>query len=470
MAAIIFLLPDREKQEIKKDNNNEIQGLFNLQPVKTSLACRFFVDSSGVNVVSFDSVNTILYSGDVYDVDFNFQIEDLTFGQKQIYTGNSKYFRFEEKPGKRELIFYWLPPLNDISSRTYLIKIKASAKYKDAKIESPELFAETQFSIVMSNISEEKNVFVDDNRFAYWNGQNEDLRNNPLFGQPIIYPTGDATLEATSTEVISRAYEKWENKIYVLGGATTSDLAKKPEIKYFNEPEDNKGTAEIGDIEKNFIEITGRTPSHGKMKVKVIAKFKYNNSIKEIDFNVTPVTIEKPRFESVMYPDKNYKIDSRLPFLKAQKTSAYLKDKGNVILKIEQGEPIDFKPDITQVGKILTLERYIDENIYDKYDIRILDYPNPIINEIQVVSESEVNIITKSYGFYNREKNLVRLDIKGNAVVSFQPRGKIPAGEDEITTIQIFKVVQKQKDKPFTFEVKAIDLRGKESPTKNFTQ
>ncbi|MFH1051935.1 MAG: hypothetical protein V1779_13520 [bacterium] len=473
LAAIIFLLPDKPIEDNSNDDNlSLLQGPFTLVPVKTSLSCRFFLDTTGVNIVSLDSINTILFTGDVDDVEFDFKIEDLSLGQKQVFTGSSKYFRFVENFSKKELVFYWSPPLNDLTTRTYLIKVNATAKDKNAKSNSPELFAETQFSLVLSNISEERQEYLPGDALSLSNQTNlyQGIPVNPYIGQPLPYMGTDATLSVSTPEVVARAYERWENKIYVFGLSSTADLAKKPEIKFFNDPVDNKGYAELGDIGKNDILVIGKTPSHGKMKVKVIAKFKSNNSTKEIDFNVTPVTIEKPSFESVMYPGKNYHIDSKLPFLGGQRTSAYIKDKGNVILKIEQGEPVEYKPDITQVGKVLTLERYIDDKFYDSYDIRINDYQDPIVYNIEQLSKEEVKVITRCYGFYNGEQNYVRLELKGNAVVSLQPRGKIPKGDDDITVIQIFKIAPKSKDKPFNFDVKAIDLRGKESPWKSFTQ
>lgn len=474
LAAIIFLLPD-PKPDTKSDNSTFIiQNPFSLVPVKTSLTCRYFVDTTGVNIVSMDSVNVITFSGDVNSLDFEYQIEDLTYGQKQIFTGSSKYFKFVENLSRKELIFYWYPPLNELTTKTYLVKIKAKVKEKNVDVDSPEIQVETQFSLVISNISDERQNLLGEESSVFGSTQNlyQGIPLNQYMGQPITYFGADATLDVSTPEVVSRAYEKWENKVNIFGLSSTSDLAKKPEVKFFNEPDDNKGTAELGEIGKNFIQVVGRTPSHGKMKVKVITKFKSNNTTKEIDFYVTPLTIEKPRFESIMYPEKEYVIDSRLPLLKGQKTSVYLRDKekNNIILNIEQGEPKVFKPDVTLIGKVLTLERLIDDIVFDKYDIRIKDYPDPIIDNFQNVSREEVKVVTRCWGFYNGEKNNVRLDIRGNGTVAYQPRGKIPVGEDELVNVQIFKVVPKSKDKPFNFEVKTIDLRGRESNWRSFTQ
>jgi hypothetical protein len=468
LAAIIFLLPD--KQEVKENEKKLYEySILTLIPEKTVMYCNFYIDTNGVNITSIDSSNIIKYDGNIKDIDFKFEIKDIISRRKLILPGGSKYYHFYDNYQKNELVFHWEPSFSDSSSRYYLVKVIATGRYTSKGENQEKRRFETEFTLVMNNVSEQ-------NKFVYGKEINiGNIYNNNLISSAqnrfvtSILPL-DISIDALTSEVYAKAYGEWENRINVFGITSTSDMEGNPEIKYFNDPPDNNGTAELGSIEKTAFIIKGKAPGFGKTKVVVTAKFKSDKSTKQIEFYVLPIKISKPSFANVMYPEKNYEIDAKLPSSKAQKNYAFIKDKNTIIKRIEQGEIFSFKPEISQIGKVLTIERYIDDNFYDKYDIRISDYSNPIVDDISPESAYEVRIRTKCYGYYNGEKNFVRLELKGNAVVGFQPRGKIPVGDDDITFIQMFIIVPKQKDKPFNFEVKAVDIKGRESNWKSFSQ
>ena len=104
-----------------------------------------------------------------------------------------------------------------------------------------------------------------------------------------------------------------------------------------------------------------------------------------------------------------------------------------------------------------------------KYQIKILNYPVPVIKDIQYIRNGEVNIKTLSFGFYNRKENISVLEVEGNAIVR-ELRGTIPESPDNITFVQIFRCTPRYQNQPFSFKVYAVDSRGKKSAVRNYEE
>jgi len=91
---------------------------FAIQPEKTTLSCRLFLDSNGTKIISLDSMNKVFYSGNVSDVKFEFVIEDETLKTKpatytRFESDIPKHFRIEEIPDQKAISFFWNPPINE---------------------------------------------------------------------------------------------------------------------------------------------------------------------------------------------------------------------------------------------------------------------------------------------------------------------------------------------------------------------
>jgi hypothetical protein len=467
LAAIIFLLPDKGEYE-KGDNEGVtvLQGPFSLQPVKTSLTCRFETDTSGQKIILLDSTNTIIITGKYEDLEFSYLVEDLITKQRQNISRNSKYFKFEENLSKGELKFIWEPYLKDNKSKTYVVKVRAKGKEKGLDNEESTYIAETQFSVIITNISIPE-IDTDIDGKVYANNLLRDNENlNYGIGGDYYSRIGEISLYLDEVEVRNRAYENWENKIFIFGASAKKDLLGKPEIETELQYQESNGTAVIQEYTDNYIKIGGKTPSMGRMKVKVSMMFSTRER-KEIDFSVKSVLISVPKYEKIMYPEKTYIIEPNLPFLPGQNPEAFIKDKNVILKRSPQGENISFTPELAHVGKELVLERYIDNKIYDRYYIRVEDYPDPVIYKIQEEENRQsVQVTTRSSGYFNRRKNEAKLEVKGNAEV-FPQRGKI-SESDEITIIQYFRITPINKDISFSFQVKAVDLRGRSSETKSW--
>ena len=470
LAAIIFLLPDKKIEDNTTNIVRSVSGPFSINPIKTSLTCRFIIDSLGPKIINIDSVNTIFSAGPVKDISYKFEVEDLFTKQKHTIKGESSIFKFEVNPKRKELKFIWNPKLSKNINKTYLVKVTATAKdtTNDDSEKAKEFYlAQTQFSLILADVTTEMAQYgFDEEKF---------IAENPIISSNIIQNNieriyspipGDIIIDPVTPEVEALAYKNWTNKINVFGANPSLDLSGNPNVKVNLEPVDNNGSAKLEEIGKNYIIISGKTPSHGKMKVVTEMKFKVDNKKRSVDFYVSPISISRPQFTAVMYPEKNYKIKPNLPMLRGQLTQANLKDKNNILVRSEQGEIIDFKPDVSLIGKVLTLERLIDNMVFDKYDIRIQDYPEPDIYNIQKDNNYQLTIQTRSFGYFNGDKNLVKLVIEGNGT-DRDLRGQLSM--DDIAIIQVFRVTPKDKDKPFKFEVKAVDSRGRSSMIKHFS-
>ncbi len=479
LAALIFLLPGPgENHKSKKAQNFKVfQVPFSIQPEKTILNCRLMLDSNGSKIVSLDSVNSIIYFGDVEDVDFEFIIEDPVLRQRlSLRTPDdttNQYFRFTENDETQSARFFWYPPLYERRNKTYNVIVMATARLREDNPaiagENPGLSnriikAQTKFSLNMTYINtnlvynDGLNKMNYDTIYRYFDRYRNDQS---------AYSLGNIEIRPDQAFLKVEAQKRWTNFINIFGGTFDKNL-QKPVLKAIPEFSDNGGTAEILNIEPTRIVVSGIAPSYGKLKVMLTLNSKYDKKEFSVDFTVIPLKIQEPVFDRVMYPEKTYTINPLIPMLFGQDIKAVLKDGSTTRALSPQGDKFQFTPDISDTGKILSFERFVDGNLYgQQYEIRILSYPKPVIRDIQFVGDGEVNVITQSYGTYDGKDNLVNLELEGNAVAR-ELRGKVPESTDNITHVQIFRCIPKYDGLSFAFKVKAVDARGKHSDQKSF--
>ena len=481
LAALIFLLPSPEEDNKKpEDKSSKIfQIPFTIQPEKTTLNCRLLLDSTGVKILSMDSVNTVIYFGDVENVDFEFTIEDPMLRQKLLLKDErdttNPYFRFIDNIESQSALFFWSPPIFERANKTYNVIVTAYARLKDdgkhavndGELSNRIIKAQTKFSLNMIYINADlamNNPTIQINPNGTINSINGQI---PVF--PGFQPSGEIEIRPEMGFINSVAYHKWKNIINIYGGTFSKDIIKYY-VQAFNDKGDNGGTASVVNVENNRIVIGGLTPAYGRLKVIFTAISKYNKKEYSVDFSVVPIKMKEPIFDRAMYPDKTYTIDPQIPLLLGQEIKAMIREGNSIRVQSEQGNKFQFTPDISDTGKILTLESYIDGNLYgQKYQIKILNYPVPVIKDIQYIRNGEVNVKTLSFGFYNRKENISVLEVEGNAIVR-ELRGTIPESPDNITFVQIFRCTPRYQNQPFSFKVYAVDSRGKKSAVRNYEE
>jgi hypothetical protein len=489
LAALLFLLPSpkdhKGNSDFQSKDSSIIKQPFSLIPIKTTLNCRLMLDSNSVRILSLDSVNTIFYTGDVEDVKFEFVVEDQSRRLVQPINmdlgARSKNFWVEEHKDWQAVSFYWSPPLFEKENKTYLVTVYATATpkadfgtitgNKSSETAQP-VKIKTQFSLNVfylnsqpggTSIPFETNlagIRIDSSRFF----------------NPFINPYSQANLEGKFSlrpdldDIKAIAYQNWTNEIHASNINLLQDLAYQPELTIALSTQNNGGTAVITSRQSDRIIISGKTPSFGRMKVNLKIKRKYDDQEYSVSFNVLPQPIEQPTVENYLYPEQTYYFDPKLPLL-GKEVKAVIKD-GNTIRAESQGQRFQFTPDVSDTGKNLTFERYIDGNLLgDKKTIRVLSFQSPEIIDFIYREKGKVEVIIHSYGSYGNDNNEIKdFYIEGNA--KYQDlRGKLrDLTNPSKIRIQHFLFTPVRPNDVFQFRIIAIDRRGKKSQSKQYSE
>jgi hypothetical protein len=489
IAALVFLLPTKKDHDnhgtIQTKDTSVIQQPFSLIPIKTTLNCRLMLDSNSVRILSMDSVNTIFYTGDVEDVKFEFIVEDqsrrLVQPINMDFTARGKNFWVEEHKDWQAVSFYWYPPFLEKQNKTYLVTVYATATprqnngmFSISKNENDAqpVKVKTQFSLNVFYLNSQPGgmsipfeqslagIRIDSSRQANMQQINPFSMSN-LSGKFQLYPEDD--------NIRAIAYQNWTNVIRTSNINLLTDIAKQPELTISLNPQNNGGTATIFSRQDDKIIISGKTPSHGRMKVNLKIQRKYDDQEYSVSFNVLPQAYEQPDIENYLYPEQTYNFDPKLPLI-GKEVKAFIKD-GNNIRAESQGQKFQFTPDISDTGKNLTFERYIDGNLLgDKKTIRILSYKQPEIIDFYYREKGKVEVIVHSYGYFAGDYNEVKeFIVDGNA--KYQDlRGKIRDLNNPIMREQHYLFVPARPNEVFQFKITAVDKRGKKSVLKYYKE
>ena len=478
LAALILLIPD--KKEIEEQNSNFTSRTYSpetsLNIEQNTLNCFIDSDSLGAKIEAFDSVNTFFWSDNIESISFDYFIEDATIGS-QLKENPYKQisFRTIENIKENKAFFYWEPKLPLQQSKSYIVHIDASAITKKELDDGSSIYQTNKLK----------------GKFGINIVYNEHFQSTELAFNPNSYPQDDRgsipqiqgipnanlinlqnfNLYLDKTDMRLIASQNWQNTIFASNINLLQDLAAKPEIKVICEPENNGGEAIISETSRDKIIVKGKAPNFGKTTVQIKVIRKTDKEEVKVSFRLMPQGIEHPAFAAEMYPEKTYTIDPKLPLSSAE-VKAYLQDGSKVLAASQHGEKFYFKPEYSLVDKTLTLERYIDNQLFgQKYDIKVLNYPNSEISDFIKNKNGELILTTKCYGKYKQQFNeIVSLEIEGNAKYR-ELRGNLRSFENPIPTfIQEFIISPANKLKPFEFKVFAIDKKGKKTNLRNFKE
>jgi len=238
------------------------------------------------------------------------------------------------------------------------------------------------------------------------------------------------------------------------------------ELNVRREPENNGGTAQITQITPEFVVVAGRTPSFGKLMVEVKARRKFDGQEFSTSFTVTPQQIEKPEFPEYVYPGQTINVDPKFPLIQGE-LKTIIRDGDRICASSLGGAELTYTPSLSDTGKRLSLERYVNNNLFGQsYTIYVLNFPLPKIVDIVRTSPTTIEIVTQAFGMMNRERNeIVQLELDGNVAEKYLDlRGKLqdlPGSPP--SRKQFFQVKPRDPNKPFVFNVVAIDKYGRRS-------
>lgn len=505
LAALILLLPeDQKKSDINNQGHNQITNNSYLQVEKSVLNCKISLKGGKLIVADIDSINNILLFGDVYSINYNFEFENQNQKYSKISNDDKNSF-FTFKQLKNDIIFKWKPNIIKEIPTSYIVKVTANAIKKNNN-QLQEFILKTQFviNVVLDNNSLNNNLTLDEllkngiennspnltfseseiinninstsnsssdllnpnnrninniNNFNNSNNQNQNFEQN----------NGSFDISAENNIIKSISYNKWKNFIYFYNLNPTKELLNKPEIRVNLENNKDEGFASIAEINDKGILLEGKTPGFSNMKVTFSIKRKSDRKEAEIEFIVKPIPISKPSFAKLMYPEKNYLIKPNLPILTSEQVKLYLKDQDKIRYSSNEGGDFIFVANQSDTNKTLQLERYVGkELIGEKYNIKVVSYPNPEIIEILKINDNNYQVKTKSYGIYQADNNIVS-KILSDDFITQELVGKYRFEPDENYKIhfQTFNLKLKSTQKELKeISIKISDKRGFLSPPK----
>ena len=474
LAALILILPDlHNDKKGNKDAFDETSAGFIINPVKPSLSCRLYIDSSGVRISEFDAENTIHYSGAVKNVKMLFTITDEETNNSIMLETDKDYessdFNITHNLDNNLVKFYWKPPIYERRNKNYIVNVTARANptnLSDSLLEKtgsstlPTIVKKAQFRLAVyvnrpGNViylpSDNVDLVADS---AKANSTKADLRTNSEFY------TGDMSLYTVHSPLRSIANQQWENRIIVIGLNPQKDLAELPELAV-----SGAGNAYISGITANEIKLSGTTPSSGRTNVKLKLTRKYDKREVMTDFSIIPEPLFKPDYDAEMYPDNTYTIDPKLPSLPGQDVKVVLTVDNNIILTSRQGSTFEYTPNADLIDKTVSIERYVNgKKIGQTYPIKIMPLPPPSIANFNEKSARLITFEIVSQGLYRGEKNLVTdIEIIGNAKWQEYFPNIQSDNLKRNSNKQFFMLTPLKDDQPFRFRARAVDKRGKKS-------
>ena len=478
LAAIVFLLPDKNSIPPEMGAGDEANTIYpyKLELDRNVLTCKMVNDSLGLRILSIDSANTIVCTGDIEDIDYEFTIIDNSKKISHKLTSNDRpmrHFRIEENPDDPSTAtFFWIPPENLRSEKVYQVKVTAKITPKDSdniannneELTDNTIELEARFSLNVIFV----NSPTDTEKIDIAANTDDSARNINYIEQRIIRTddiyTGDFEFHFDNYEVKELAGEKWKNTLIAHNINLAKGLKGIPKIKVYLDNPKSGGTAQI--INDKYFDrmiLSGRTPWSGKMKVEVTLIRKSDNMELTQSFTVQPMTVGQPVYPKEMYPGIAYRFDPRLP-VSEQEAYAYLKD-GTEILYKSEGSAFQYEPGEADIGKTLILERFVGGETA-RYNIKVIDFGPPVITDFNEAG-GKVHVEILSYG-KGRTNEVVDFEVSGNAV--FKDLRGYCKKIDKITTKQIFEFSPKNSSQPFRFSIRAIDKFNRKSDVKSYSR
>ncbi len=463
LSALVLLISKPNKvndAQIQIQNTFELP--FTIKAEKPMLVYRTISDSLGNKHVEIDSINNIWDVGDVEDVHYEFVVEDQSLKHSVRLSHNiskeNKFFKFKEDSKNRMATFYWHPSIHEQENKTFIVFVAANAKLKNAD-NNERVKAQTQFSLVITH----DNAYDNYQNLVQHGNIDNNITSNQNHNQYINRQLSDEiNLYPQYYKINNIASVEWSNKIFYSGINPKKELA----LKIKNDPESNGGSAYIASYDNGVVTIKGKTPVFGTTKISLTALRKSDYKEAAVSFDIRPQEFEAPEYPRIMYPEQTYRLNPKLP-LELDNASAMLKDGNTVRVEVRQGGIIEFTPSTSDVGKILSFERFANGISLGIRNIKIAAYPPPEIVRISETATKNVLIMqVNSYGIYNGKENIIqRINLTGNAI-SKQLYGKTAYDKINHIWTELFEITIADSDKPFKFKVTAVDSRGTASKEK----
>ena len=486
LAALVILISEGKYNKANNEDvfaRKDIELPFRIKAEKPILICRISFDQNGNRIIKIDSVNYIWDAGNVRDVRYEFVVEDqdlrqsIRLNNSQDNNQNNRHFSFTEDIENRMAVFLWQPEIYDNSNRTFIVYVTATAinnDFDNNTAENKRVVAKTQFSLVITNDNDPNLNYFATNNIPNNNDTVVETHNyaslqNNISPNTYFSSSVDFAIRPQEFRIRSVANQEWENEIVFFGGSPQTHLNKPPTVRISNLPENNGGTVNTTFIRDNSIVLRGRTPSAGTSRVFVTVVRSGDLRESTVSFEITPVTFGMPEIPTVMFPNIEYTFDPRISN-ELNNVNVFIKDKDAIRFQSLQGSAFRFTPDISDIGKTLSFERYIQGQLLgQKYNIKVLDFPAPEITRISRQGRNEVILEVVSFGSHKgRDNNIREIKLIGNGK-AIQLYGRTRTDKATSSHFEHFQIVPTDAQ-PLAFEAIAIDQRGESSKSVSFNK
>lgn len=495
LSALILLLPGKQEKK-SSDAVDAITALFqqsfSLLPEKNSLLSKITTDSTGASILQLDTSNVLLLTGNVSDISFECIVEDQNNDEViQVASKEGEHFSIVYDSTKKLVFFSWHPPISMLSSLnkslSYVVTVKAKAKPfisgKNPELQQllrntdATLQTEARFSISILTEGQgeapPKIVYMPaETTFTRMIFQPSQIQqqtppaiadaNGQKVGVQIMEQ--EFTLQPREAKMEVMAFQEWQNKIFVQGIYTPNDYAEKPIVNVVYRNKDMSGTANLLDFREGSIIVGGVAPASNAMTVKVTSRRKYDNKEVTTEFIVDPKNLNDPIIPNFMYPFTQYKFNPEMPTSNNMDARAILRNSQRILEDNQRGLPFTYKPDIEDTGTVVYFERLINgKPIGKSYSIRIRPFEPPqIIGKTN--KEGQVEVFVRSFGKFDGKQNRCKIIFaEGTAVniIAAQDNSADFDAKDGFNNNQKFSIRPKDKSKPFSAMVHAVDKYGK---------
>ncbi len=456
LTAILLLLPEGKKvyDEFVVSDNNRVY----IKAEKSMLNVRLKVEQGKSVVVAADTVNIIYPVGKIDSINYNFKLNSNNISNT-IYNSNQQISTnaFQVLENEDGLAFFsWTPKNINTINKNFEVMVEAEIYSFGKNI--PQIsslrFAINTFFIDEFEIASNKTETVIDNKEdSETNRKNQQNINNDNPTQINYTPVLSPINFFPENPVTAVALSRWRSVVRVYGIDLSKDLKNHPKI--IAKPEYN---VKIDDIENNAIYLSGETSSSEDYKVSIEIERNQDSRVGSTEFIVKPLMIKFPSYPNIMYPYIEYTFKPNLPINTNNSFSSKLEHNNKELASSIDGKSFVFIPQLADTNKVLKLNRYIDDKLYDsKEDIRIISPPKPEITK-KSYDNGILTITTKSYGKLSSDAfNVVSKLIFDKEKIKYQDlTGKTQYQDNFI--IQIFRITL--QDNITSIKVSAVDERG----------
>lgn len=466
LTALILIIPKsgfEEKPEFEK-----LPSFF-IKSEKTSLTVRLTIQDGKPKIVSADTINFIYTIGEFQDVDYKIKISNNSIERVLFENGErSDVPGFKiKKEGEGGLKFVWDVDSLKLLNKNYNVFVEAEVTPKGT---NDKVYTNTRFNLNVLIIDKYPTQIASNN-----DNQNDlsslsqdsinSIQNIPSFirsDSRELLPDVDFSVE---NPIYSVALTRWSAKIRTYGLNPETDLKSKPKINVESPQGFDNADVRIDNLEERAIEISGNTPSYGKLKIGIEIQRIQDGLKASTEFFVQPLPISPPDYPKTVFPYITYSLDPKFPNQLSSKFEAQLTIDGNIYNTVYGNSQIEFIPVPKDIGKAAYFARYFDGKLIgSKYPIIISEFPSPEITSIKE-ENGVLRVFTKAYGFTSPGKNnLVEELIVSDKSIDIIDLTGFTEKRDNFTE-QVFEL---RGDNLKGIEIKALDKLNNMSEPRNY--